>query len=425
MQHTLLAGLLVFCLTSCSGLDANSAEDWASFRAAPCVVGIYGSADSFVAITRRGDDFSYAFSDGRRGTINGDAGVACGYKAVSVDRNVIWKRRPIRVTNTVFISDGTALVGQLLEPNDAGSETPLVALAHGSEELGWIESVSYPYQFVGRGVSVFVYDKRGTGQSAGKYTQNFPQLADDLIAASLEAQRLAEGRYGRFGLFGFSQGGWIAPLAADASGADFIGIGYGLVVNILEEDASQVAMELREAGYGQDVISKAKTVTDVTARLAVSNYSDGLEELDLLRTRYGEEPWFQMIKGGFSGVILGMPTEELHEKGIPMFDRLNIDWSVKPMDVLVEVDVPQLWVLAEQDREAPIATTLERLQYLRRQGKDVTILVFPETDHGMWEFQQAPDGTRQITRITSGYYDVIADWAKGSLAPSYSRSNRR
>ncbi len=149
-------------------------------------------------------------------------------------------------------------------PRGAGKNTPLVFYAHGSENRGWVDSARDPYQMVGRGVSVFVYDKRGTGLSKGEYTQNFPRLADDLVAASREAKRLADGRYGRFGLVGLSQGGWIVPLAAARAKAEFLGIGYGLVVDIAEQDAAQVTKELRERGYGDDIIAKARTVTDIT-----------------------------------------------------------------------------------------------------------------------------------------------------------------
>lgn len=422
MRRTLLSLILTVGAAGCVGGDAHKRDTTTSFNEASCEVGIYGEPSSFVAITRRDETFRYSFSDGRWGNIDESAIVECGDRAVRIDQESVWKRRPLQITNTQFSSGDIKLAGQLLEPLGSNPDATLVVLAHGSEELGWIEAASYPYQFVGRGVSVFVYDKRGTGKSEGEYSQNFPDLADDLVAASEEAKRLAEGRYERFGLFGFSQGGWIAPMAAERTASDFIGIGYGLVVDILEEDASQVELELREAGYGDDVIAKAKTITDVTARLAVSGYSDGLEDLDAVRDRYGKEDWFSRVRGGFTGVLLGMSTDELREKGIPMFDRLNIDWSIKPMDVLRDVETPQLWVLAQNDREAPIAKTLERLQMLRGEGKDITIYVFPETDHGMWEYDQNSDGVREITRVTDSYYDLLADWAKGSQQPPYSKS---
>lgn len=421
LRLSILAGALAAFLTSC----ADETDETGGFAASECEVGIYGTAEEFVAVTRYDDGFSYSFSDGRRGRIGSDGEVACGAGAVRIGGSEVWDARPLAITDVRFEVEGAELTGQLIEPADASEATPLVVLAHGSEEWGWVEASAYPYQFVGRGVSVFVYDKRGTGRSGGTYSQNFPQLADDLVAASAKAKELAAGRYGTFGLFGFSQGGWIAPLAADRSGAEFIGIGYGLVVDILEEDASQVALELREAGYGDEVIAEAREITDVTARLAVSGYTDGLEELDALKERYGDEEWYGQVRGGFTGVVLSIPTEELRSNGIPMFDRLNIDWSIRPMDVLREVDVPQLWVLAEKDREAPIATTLDRLQTLRGEGKDITVYVFPDTDHGMTEFEQAEDGSRRSTKVAEGYHDLLADWAKGSLTPPYAASTER
>ncbi|MEM9310740.1 MAG: alpha/beta hydrolase [Pseudomonadota bacterium] len=390
-----------------------------------CGVGVYGQPDDFIAVTKGGAGYRYAFHDGREGAIGEDRSVRCvGPQGLEVD-GTLYPHRAIRITETRFESKDATLVGQLMEPLNANSETPLVLFAHGSEDSGWIERARDPYQMVARGLSVFVYDKRGTGRSGGVYSQNFPELADDLVAASRMAKRLAAGRFGRFGLIGLSQGGWIAPLAAKRADADFLFIGYGLVADILEEDAAQVELELREAGYGDDAVAKAKILTDVTARLAVSNYQDGLDDLDRLREAYKSEPWLSKVRGGFSGVILGMKTQELRESGIPMFDRLRIDWSLKPMDVMRKVKAPQLWALAGSDREAPIATTLARLETVRSEGRDLRIRVFPKTDHGIWEFDQGPDGSRRNTRISEGYFDLMADWAKGDLRDVYGKSVAR
>lgn len=426
MKIAFFTGLVATALSGCATSDDNAkSASEPVLIASPCSVGIYDAEDGFLAITRRNEMLHYSFSDGRYGKVNGEGPVECRSGSIRLNGSAGLTRRSISITDTRFAAGGVTLAGQLLEPMDAGADTPLVVLAHGSEELGWIEAVAYPYQLVGRGVSVFVYDKRGTGRSEGIYSQNFPDLADDMVAASMEAKRLANGRYGRFGLLGFSQGGWIAPLAAERADAEFIGIGYGLVVDILEEDATQVELELREAGYGEDIVELGKTITDVTARIAVSGYRDGLEELATLQRTYGENDWFKGIRGGFSGVSLSMSPEELREDGIPMFDRLNIDWSMKPMETLRQVDIPQLWVLAREDREAPIETTIERLLTLRQEGKAIDIYVFPGTDHGMREFVQASDGSRTSTRVTEGYYELIADWAKGTLDQQYAKSTRR
>lgn len=95
----------------------------------------------------------------------------------------------------------------------------------GSENTGALPAPgainSQQYLLAAQGISGFVFDKRGTGRSGGKFVMNFTRLADEMAAASVEARRLAAGRFGRFGFWGGSQGGWVAPLAARNTGADF------------------------------------------------------------------------------------------------------------------------------------------------------------------------------------------------------------
>ncbi|WP_414715723.1 alpha/beta hydrolase family protein, partial [Stenotrophomonas maltophilia] len=114
----------------------------------------------------------------------------------------------------------------------------MVVLVHGSERTMAVAAI-YQRMLVAQGISVFAYQKRGTGDSEGEYTQNFELLADDAAAALAKARELAAGRFGRAGYFGGSQGGWIAPLAATRSQADFVAIGFGLVVSPIEEDREQ------------------------------------------------------------------------------------------------------------------------------------------------------------------------------------------
>lgn len=418
----LLALALAAFTSSCASSPGTGRYSVLESLASPsCETGIYTSrVEGFLTLTETDAGHQYAFDDGRIGGVSDpDTSVVCGEGYVVVGETDRWARLKIKESDTRFRSGDVILAGRLIEPPGANSETPMVVYAHGSEPTGWIGRVRDPYQMVGRGVTVFVYDKRGGGLSEGRYTQNFPLLADDLVAASHEAKRLAAGRFGRFGLFGLSQGGWIAPLAAERAQAQFLGIGYGLVVDIREEDAAQVAKELRDAGYGPDVLVHAKRITDVTARLAASRYTDGLGELAEIQNEFGEEPWFARIQGSYTGVFLNMSVEELRDDGIPRFDQLDIDWSLDPVHVLEEVSVPQLWALAGEDREAPIDQTLERLSLLRDKGHAIRVYIFPDTDHGIWEYQEADDGSRISTRISPGYYDLMADWAKGELRGPY------
>ncbi|MFZ6820022.1 alpha/beta hydrolase family protein [Undibacterium sp. Ji22W] len=450
MMHTLIRLLIVEFLTvSCIACAADLTSDPRSMHTAIrqhrelstdktnadfglrqaelCQTGIFRKHGStFVALTKASRGFDYTFSDGIVGnTLDANSLVVCGDAAVMVRNKETWAKAGIVETDTRFESNGIWLAGRLIEPSKADKYTPLVVYAHGSEDGAWIDYGRDPYQMVGRGVSVFVYDKRGTGLSQGKYTQNFPILANDLVAAAYEAKRLAAARYGRFGLIGLSQGGWIAPLAAARAKADFLGIGYGLAVDIAEEDAAQVTKELEERGYGADVFDKARMVTDITARIVKSTYKDGLDDLDSIKKSFENEPWFSIIKGAYTGVLLSIPVSVLRSDGVPHLDKFDVDWSQDPMRVLRAVDVPQLWAFANEDRQAPIALTVERLQKLRGEGKNNLMYIFPNTEHGMWRYEQAPDFSRTHTSVTPGFYDLMADWAKGRLRKNYGQSYRR
>ncbi|PXX43324.1 alpha/beta hydrolase family protein [Undibacterium pigrum] len=397
------------------------------FISTPCEIGIFQKdKQTFVVVTKADKGFNYTFSNGTVGnTMDSGITLTCGKNAVLIRGDEVWNKLAISELNTRFESSGVMLAGRLMEPPGAEKNTPLLVYVHGSEDTGWIDRAGDPYQMLGRGISVFVYDKRGTGLSQGEYTQNFPRLGDDLVAASREARRLAAGRYGRFGLIGLSQGGWIVPLAAARAGAEFLGVGFGLAVDITGQDAEQVRKELRDHGYGDDILAKASKVTDVTAKIAKSELKEGFDELADIQKQFGKEAWFTSIKGGYSGVFLSMSVDDLRRNGVPRFDKLDIDWSLDPMQVLSKVDVPQMWVFADEDRQAPGAVSLERLSNLRRQGSNITIYRFPDTGHGMWEYTEAKDGTRKQLRITPGYYDLMADWAKGKLDGSYGKAYRR
>ena len=427
MTSCFLSPFLVVALAAAGPSLAQPPAAPDAFSAAPCETGIFRKDQTaFVAVTKSGKGYNYTFSDGTVGnTQDAAALLACAKDAVLVGAKERWPKVAMGVSNTRFESNGVMLAGRLMEAPGAGPNTPLVVYAHGSEGSGWVDRARDPYQMVGRGVSVFVYDKRGTGLSEGDYTQNLPRLADDLVAASREAKRLAQGRYGRFGLVGLSQGGWIVPLAQARAKAQFIGVGYGLLVDIAEQDAAQVAKELRDRGYGEDVLAKARTMTDITARIVKSGYKDGLDDLAEVQQQFGKEAWFSAIKGGYTGVYLGMPVEELRKNGIPRFDKLGIDWSLNPVQVLSQVAVPQLWAFAQEDRQAPVAVTVERLSVLRGQGQAISIYLFPRADHGMWAYAEAPDGTRKHTHMAPGFHDLMADWAKGEVVGSYGQAYRR
>lgn len=398
----------------------------AQAAAVPCQSGAYSGPDGrFLVIMERPDTaetgaWRWWADDGRFGLTN-DGAIVCRGDTLDV-KAVTYRKIPLRLTPTTFKSGDLTLNGMLIEPPAApGAKPPLVVTVHGSERTPAVKYAQYPWILAAQGIAAFVYDKRGTGDSQGTYNQNFHDLAADAAAASKEAKRLAAGRFSRFGLLGGSQGGWVAPRAANDAGAEFLAIGFGLLIDPLEEDASQVRAELVEAGYGEEVLKQAREVTDATGNLMAEHFERGYERLAAVRARYGKAPWLARIKGEFTGDVLALDEPTLRREGRQRFDDLAIDWRYDATGWMRKVKVPQLWVIAAEDREAPPRTTIDRLQTLRREGHDIAIVRFPATDHGMVEFTQAPDGARTTTRVTDGYFRLLGDWIKGTTRPPYGR----
>ena len=392
-----------------------------------CAPGTYAAADGdFVVLAPvpsiPAPGLRYLFRDGRRGaTSEAAAPLACRDGMVEV-QGARWKRIAFRETPASFDSVDTKMTGLLIEPPGApDAKRPLVVMVHGSERTSPIGGV-YGYAMAAQGISVFVYDKRGTGGSEGEYTQNFELLAADAAKALEAARGLAAGRYGRAGFFGGSQGGWVAPLAATRTRADFVAVGFGLVASPIEEDREQMVSEVRAAGLGQDAEALVTRLSAATATLLRSDFRDGYDALDAARRAMAAQPWAGKIEGEYSGAMARMTNEDLRRVGRARFDNLELIWNYDAVAALRKLDAPLLWVLAGEDREAPIETTRAALMNLKATGKPVDVYLFPQTDHGMFEFTTNADGSRSVTRITDGYLKLLGDWVKGDVRGAYGRA---
>jgi pimeloyl-ACP methyl ester carboxylesterase len=328
---------------------------------------------------------------------------------------------PLRLTRTFFRSNGTMLAGLLIEPAEAQATRPLLIQVHGSNANGWIngrdEWSHEAYLVAAHGISTFVFDKHGTGESAGQFHMNFHRLAADVMAASDEVRRMAAGRFGRLGLFGSSQGGWVAPLAASKARADFMIIASGGVFSPIEEDSEEVFQELREKGYGEDVMAKARILLAATHAIRGSNYLTGFEQLADAKRRFGDEPWFRVIDGEFTGSYLRADEAELRARRGQ--NPMDIPWDHDAVAVLRTLSLPTLWIRSGRDRQSPPGLTEQRLARLQGEGKPIQVAVFPTADHAQMEFTEAADGRRSYTRFSEGYYPLIVDWVKGVLSPPY------
>lgn len=137
--------------------------------------------------------------------------------------------------------DGTQLVGTAFFP--AGDGPFPTILAHfGSGE--WSRPL-WPFvrdAWLDRGWGILSYDKRGVGESGGVCCDlggsgSIEHLALDVMSGVQMLRTISYVDPARVGLYGFSQGGWVVPLAARGLGdVAFTVIGSGPAVSVGEEN---------------------------------------------------------------------------------------------------------------------------------------------------------------------------------------------
>jgi hypothetical protein len=336
---------------------------------------------------------------------------------------VLGRRIGFDIKEATFDSDGISLAGRLVMPRGKG-RVPLVVLLHGSEQDSALHDYSLQRMLPAVGVGAFVYDKRGTGKSGGHYTQDYGVLADDAVAAVREARQLAGRRVARIGYQAGSQGGWVAPLAANRLAAehpalDFVIVCFGLAVNVIDEDQEAVELQMREKGYAPDVIAKALEVAGAAEAVFEADFKDGFQRLDELKARYGSEPWYRDVHGDFAFFVLQQRSDAELRKLAPEFDW-HTPFHYDPMPPLRAGKVPQLWILGGEDYEAPSTETSRRIKSLITDGLPFTLAYYPGAEHGITLFETDAHGARVSTRYAAGYFRMIRDFARdGRLHGTY------
>ncbi|MEC3916320.1 alpha/beta hydrolase family protein [Nocardia sp. CDC160] len=110
---------------------------------------------------------------------------------------------------------GLTLHGTVISPAATNSDTPGIVLVGGSGPGPREEYRREAEAFAAAGITVLIYDKRTDGYS--RTHRDFGLLADDALGAVRYLRDQPGVRRDMVGLWGFSEGGWVAPLAASRS----------------------------------------------------------------------------------------------------------------------------------------------------------------------------------------------------------------
>ena len=113
-----------------------------------------------------------------------------------------------------FSNGDVQLAGTLISPATRGPH-PAVILVHasGAEDREYL--LPFARFLIRHGMAVLGYDKRGVGGSTGDWNKaSFDDLAGDVVAAFEYLKTRSDIRRDQIGMLGWSQAGWVMPLAA-------------------------------------------------------------------------------------------------------------------------------------------------------------------------------------------------------------------
>ncbi len=260
--------------------------------------------------------------------------------------------------------DGTELTGLLTLPATSGPYPAIMSL-HGSEPGTKDNFGSHQVSafMASHGIATLTYDKRGVGKSEGSYVEaaterNLSLIAQDAIAGVEYLKSRPEIKADQIGLTGFSQAGWVIPLAASQSKdiAYFI-ILSGPITSVEHEDLFSTYTNDGESAnnYSQEVIAK---------RLADTPHS------------------------GF-------------------------DFT----PIIANLDQLGLWIWGDQDKSQPAFESESNLKEVIAQGKsNFTYVTLANADHNL---QQTTQGLFNEIPYSPGYhpdyYKTMVEWLKENI----------
>lgn len=325
-------------------------------------------------------------------------------------RALIAKKISTREETTVFKSGDVELFGKLTLPATGKRPFKTVVYVHGSDPVPSVDQEWLPHLLAANGIATFVFDKRGAGCSKGQYMQRFDVLSDDVIAAVSWLKTKLEIDANKIGLAGFSQGGWVAPLAAlkDPS-IKFVVVGYGLAMSVAEEDRLEAPLKLKEKGADQTAIAEYQELNAVLHQTARAKFADW-RAFDEKMEKFKDRAWLSTAKEmqTWLGFVMQQGIPQAKAVAPQMFEHF-FQPLYEPVPTLEKLNIPMLWLIAENDIEAPPEPTIDALKKLRQQGKPFSTVVFSNADHGIQEFEMR-DGKRVRTKYADRYFSTMLKW---------------
>lgn len=249
--------------------------------------------------------------------------------------NVFSQSTEFTIEDVKFESQGVTLAGSILKPKNPFAA---VVIVHGSDPVK--REMEFAKRLAKEGIAVLTYDKRGVGESGGVYvgpsvgtnnidTINLNLLSSDANEAVKTFKAYLKDKKIPIGLVGFSQAGWIIPIAASKNPQiEFMVLFSCPTITTLEQ--------LRFQFYTNGNNNFWETHTDADAREHTENDPDKYQFL-----------------------------------------------ATDPKESLSTLSIPGLWLFGEKDIQIPVKLCIEQLNAFKVQGKPFEYALFSKLGHNI------------------------------------------
>ena len=304
-----------------------------------------------------------------------------------------------RREDVAFSNGDVRLAGSLIRPLAAGRHPALILVhASGAEDREYV--LPFARFLVRHGMAVLGYDKRGVGGSSGDWnTASFDDLAGDVVAAFEYLKTRGDIDPARIGLLGWSQAGWIMPLAAArAKDIAFLVSVSGAGVPAAETSMDHARNEMTARGMRPEVVERI---------------------VELMRRQYRfagtGEGWddYAAARGELAARIGRPPDTFPATRDDPYWGFVRRLYFHDPAPILRRLRTPVLALFGELDNNILAEKNRAAWEAALQAGghPDYTLRILPRANHLLLEANVGNNAEMpSLQRFVPAYFSTVREW---------------
>lgn len=296
-----------------------------------------------------------------------------------------------------FASGNAVLAGTVLYPEAAGLAPGLVLLT-GSGPGFRAELYPIAQRFRDEGYFVLVYDKRGTGESTGRWARGVLEDRASDAAIAVDYLRAYPGvDSDRVGVWGVSQAGWVMPVMARRmqNPPAFMIVVTGGGAGPRESELWSYEGALSHDGFAREEVPEAFALLDQYFEYLATG--EGYVELVTAVEQSREAPWY--------------PALNLHRILVSPDSRSQWAWVAThdPAPFIADLSLPVLVLIGTNDLFQPAARAESLWRAGLASGSSISkVAIFENAGHGITIGGHSNELTEN--RYAEGYWETQAEW---------------